>query len=94
MNKQVADGVFRLSDSETVLADGVWKKAEGISIYLVESQAKLSSIPDATPGDLAYTAGYEDVWQLDTDGQTWTEVSIDMQEGIGNILAFMHMSRI
>ena len=92
MSGQIADGVYQFNGSDTVLADGMWKETRGTSLYLVESEAKLSSIPNAAPGDFAYTAGYEDVWQMDTDGQTWVDVSIDIQEGFGSILALRHMS--
>lgn len=89
MNKEITDGVWRLS-SDTVLADGRWQSA-GASVYMVESESKLADIPDAVPGDMAYTAGYENVWQLGTDGTTWAAVSIDMQEGMGSVLALRRM---
>lgn len=68
--KMIADGVYRVDG--TVLEDGTWKQNAGS--YLVESQAKLASIPDAEPGDIAYTAGFKNMWQLDTDGSTWVSL--------------------
>ena len=93
MGKEIIPGVYQFNDSKTVLADGVWHKTDGTSVYLVESQSKLSSIQDAAPGDIAYTAGFGDVWQLETDGQTWTAVSVDVQGGIGSLLALRHICK-
>ena len=94
MNNQIANGIYRINIDETVLRDGAWHKTGATSVYLVESQSKLASIPDAAPGDIAYTAGYEYMWQLDTDGTTWVSVGLDVQEGLGPIMALRHVSSI
>lgn len=70
MAKQIADGIVKLG-SETRLQDGVW---QGGGSFLISDQSKLASIPDAEPGDMAFTAGFKHMWQLDTDGSTWVSI--------------------
>lgn len=70
MSKQIADGIVKL-DSETRLQDGVWQSGGS---FLISDQSKLASIPDAEPGDMAFTAGFKHMWQLDTDGSTWVSI--------------------
>lgn len=71
-NEYIADGIYRVSGLETTLKNGSWVSDAGT--YLVTGQAKLASIPGAQPGDVAFTAGYTQIWQLDTDGTTWVEL--------------------
>ena len=71
-NEYIADGIYRVSGLETTLKNGSWVSDAGT--YLVTGQAKLASIPNANPGDIAFTAGYTQIWQLDTDGTTWVEL--------------------
>lgn len=71
---QIADGVWQVGSAETYLKDGAWV-SDGGGAYLVDNQTKLALIPDARPGDVAFTAGYKKIWQLDTDGATWVEFS-------------------
>ena len=74
-NHKIADGIYRVGISDTILTDGVWRSNGDTGAYLVESQAKLASIPDAGPGDIAFTAGYQKMWQMDTDGTTWVAIN-------------------
>lgn len=71
-NKQIANGVWLVDDSETRLRDGAWV-SDGSATYLVDNQSKLANIPDAHPGDIAFTAAYKKLWQMDTDGTSWVE---------------------
>ena len=71
-NEYIADGIYRVSGLETTLKNGSWVSDAGT--YLVTGQAKLADIPEANPGDVAFTAGYTHIWQLDTDGTTWVEL--------------------
>lgn len=69
--KQIADGIYLVSDSMK-LSDGAWQDT-GES-YLISEESKLSSITDAKPGAFAHTAGFKKMWELDTDGLTWVEI--------------------
>ena len=71
-NEYIADGIYHVSGFDTTLKNGAWVSDAGT--YLVTGQAKLASIPNANPGDIAFTAGYTQIWQLDTDGTTWVEL--------------------
>lgn len=71
-NEYVADGIYRVSGLKTKMTDGAWSSDPGM--YLVANQSKLASITGASPGEIAFTAGYGHVWQLDADGATWVEV--------------------
>lgn len=71
---KIADGIYRVDTDDMVLDTGAWKTSGAIAAYLVESQAKLDDIPDAGPGDFAFTAGFKKMWQLGTDGQTWVDI--------------------
>jgi len=71
-NELIADGIYRVSGMETSLKNGAWVSDAGT--YLVTNQTKLADIPDARPGDIAFTAGYGHIWQLDVDGTTWVEL--------------------
>ena len=71
---KIADGVYRVDSGSVKLEDGSWQTSGATSAYLVESEAKLASIPDASPGDIAFTAGYTKLWQMDTDEQTWVAI--------------------
>ena len=71
-NELIADGIYRVSGMETSLKNGAWVSDAGT--YLVTNQTKLADIPDARPGDIAFTAGYGHIWQLDVDSTTWVEL--------------------
>ena len=71
-NELIADGIYRVSGMETSLKNGAWVSDAGT--YLVTNQTKLADIPDARPGDIAFTAGYSHIWQLDVDSTTWVEL--------------------
>lgn len=68
---KIANGIYRVNAQETRLMDGVWKNDAAANAYLVSDQSKLASITDASPGDVAYTAGFVLMWMLDTDGTSW-----------------------
>ena len=72
--EKIADGIYQVGSSDTRLTDGMWMTSGAMANYLVESESKLASIPNAEPGDIAFTAGFKKVWQLDVDGQTWTSM--------------------
>ena len=40
---------------------------------LIGSAADLTQLTDLTPGSIAYTAGFESMWQLGANGE-WTEI--------------------
>lgn len=45
------------------------------SMVMVESADDLENLPDTyAPGSIAFTAGYQDMWQLAADG-TWVSVT-------------------
>ena len=71
-NELIADGIYRVSGMETSLKNGAWVSDAGT--YLVTDQTKLADIPEARPGDIAFTAGYGHIWQLDVDSTTWVEL--------------------
>ena len=71
-NELIADGIYRVSGMETSLKNGAWVSDAGT--YLVTNQTKLAEIPEARPGDIAFTAGYGHIWQLDVDSTTWVEL--------------------
>lgn len=71
-NEFIADGVYLVGCQNTKLLDGAWVSEAGT--YLVTDETKLSLISDANPGDIAFTAGYARIWQLDTDSTTWVEL--------------------
>lgn len=71
-NEYVADGIYRVSGLKTKMTDGAWSSDPGM--YLVADELKLSSITGASPGEIAFTAGYGHVWQLDAYGTTWVEI--------------------
>ena len=72
---KIADGIYRVDMDDMRLMDGEWSTTGATGAYLVESQSKLASIPDVCPGDIAFTAGYKKMWQMDTDGTTWVSIN-------------------
>lgn len=59
--------------SETdYVKDGVLYKGAGSASVMVESESDLSDIT-GSPGKIAYTAGFENIWQMAADG-TWVEL--------------------
>lgn len=52
------------------IKDGELKRtvAESVSI-MVESESDLASLTNAHAGAIAYTAGFANMWQLNSDGE-------------------------
>ena len=51
--------------------DGELVVGAGARAVMVESSSDLDELEDYAPGSVAYTAGFADMWQLDSSG-TWT----------------------
>ena len=63
-----------LNNSEVdYVKDGVLYKGNVAESVMVESSEDLSSLTGLTPGSIAYTAGFESIWQLDASN-TWVEL--------------------
>lgn len=61
--------------------DGVLYGGAYVGVVMVESESDLDSLPDTyQPGSLAFTAGYQQMWQLAADG-TWVEIGSTAEEG-------------
>ena len=54
--------------------DGVLYTGAPLSLVMVDSESQLGDLEGYGPGTIAYTAGFEDMWQMDADGN-WTEIS-------------------
>lgn len=69
----LVDLVNEASNQDYVL-NGEIHKNSAIAVILVGSQSDLASLTDKyEPGAVAYTAGFVNIWQLDTSGN-WVEV--------------------
>lgn len=53
--------------------DGVLYRGSTGGGVLVESESDLAELPEYRPGTLAHTAGYQKVWETDSDGQ-WVTI--------------------
>lgn len=53
--------------------DGVLHRGATGGGVLVESEADLAELPAYRPGTLAHTAGFQKIWETDTDGE-WVSV--------------------
>lgn len=53
------------------------------SAVMVTAESDLANLPDTyEPGTIAYTAGYQDIWQLAADG-TWADFFAASENGGG-----------
>ena len=80
-NKYIADGIYLVRAHDTKLLNGAWVSEAGT--YLVADQTKLAQITGVSPGDIAFTAGYAHIWQMDTDGATWVELPKSSSQSAG-----------
>jgi len=72
--QDIADWL-RSEDRMAYVKDGVLHENESIAVVMVESESDLTTLTleYVNPGAVAFTAGFAQVWQIDTDG-VWHEV--------------------
>ena len=63
----VVDAVDGVTD---YVKDGVLHKNAVMGNVMVESESDLANLTQYETGSIAYTVGYENIWQKDADG-TW-----------------------
>lgn len=75
----IYDGIYSRFPVQTAgevdyVANGnVYTKVEVKSV-LIGSQSDLASLTGYTPGTIAHTAGFANMWELDVDGTTWVSL--------------------
>ena len=59
------------------IKDGEPRQSDMLEV-MVESESDLANLTDTCPGMIAFTAGYNHIWQMDADG-TWVDM-LEMEE--------------
>lgn len=69
-------GRFRTQGQEEIdyVKDGTLYIGASTSNILVGSESDLALLEGYTPGSYAHTAGWQNIWELDVDGETWVPV--------------------
>ncbi len=66
------DLVYTVDDMEYLKDGEVHRHSAAVSI-MIPSESDLANLKDYEPGSIAFTAGYNKVWQLDAEGN-WVSV--------------------
>lgn len=69
---RIMDIVSDFGNTDYVM-DGTIYKNSPVKNVLVESSSDLSLLEDYDPGTIAYTAGYQSMWQKDVSGD-WESI--------------------
>ena len=67
---QTVTGSIGVND---VVKDNVLHKSIPVNVVLVTAEADLADLPEYPTGTIAYTTGFQAMWQLGADGE-WVSV--------------------
>lgn len=66
--KRISDVVQDTGNTDYILGNAIYKNSPTKSV-LVTAESDLSRLSDYDPGTVAYTAGFEAMWQKDATGE-------------------------
>lgn len=70
--REYVDQVESIGNNDYVADGNIYKNAMASAI-LVGSESDLDLLTNYEPGSIAYTAGFDSMWQLGVDGE-WVEI--------------------
>lgn len=70
--KRISDVVQDTGNTDYVLGNEIYKNSPTKSV-LVTAESDLSKLADYDPGTVAYTAGFDKMWQMNAAG-TWVSI--------------------